>query len=300
MTYRAAHVTQKDGSALQWANCRMAVGATHLDYHTQGAETSTGAKMRSFQSDQSGGTDADDLRKAWERGYGETLVIRNGRYWRDLEADRAKGWFVEIDVWYADLPDRCQSAASFGHTVGVAPETRSDGFWLVSDPLCTAYKWMDPDDIRKAAQTWGNRTVKANLDNPPIYYTTSEVATVDTVTAWGVSSTKVATPKIGSYWWYDNDCTLAGLQFTTQPKLAFIGATRESTRAVIVTTKGPYPDRIARPTVVYMKTADIVISDAPATSPVPIPTPPDCADEVAAERSRWVAWLANSPGPTTT
>lgn len=301
MVYRAAHVSQKDGTPLQFANCRMAVGATHLDFHTNGAETSTGAAMRSYQFDQSGGTDADDLRRAWERGYGETLVIRNGRYWDALLIDRAKGWFLEVDIWYADLADRCQQSANFGHTIGIAPETRADGFWLVSDPLCSGYKWMHPDAIRKAVQSWGNRVVRANLSNPPIYYTTSEVATVDTINTSGyIESSKVATTKVGSYWWYDNDCKLSGAQFTKATKLPFVGATKEATRAVIVSTKLPYPDGVARPTIVYMKTADIVVSDAPTPTPIPPPAPvPDCDAEVATERARWMAWVVTAPGPRT-
>lgn len=153
MTYRAKHVPQADGSPLQWSNCRMAVLATHLDFHTQGKKTSTGAKMRAAQDDQQGGTDADDARRAWERGYGETLVIRNGKYWAKLLDDRAQGRFISLDVWYATLPDRCQTSANFGHTVGIAPEDK-DGKWLVSDPLCTGYKWMHPEDLYRASQDW--------------------------------------------------------------------------------------------------------------------------------------------------
>jgi hypothetical protein len=136
----------------------MAVAATHLDFHTRGSKTSTGAKMRSHQDDQQGGTDANDARTAWERGYSEVMHIRSADWERLLE-DRSRGWFIELDVWYARLPDRCQIAANFGHTIGIAPETRSDGYWLVSDPLCNAYKWLDPADIRAAAEDWGKRII---------------------------------------------------------------------------------------------------------------------------------------------
>lgn len=173
MTYRADHVSQKDGSALQWQNCRMAVGSTQLDFHTRGRLTTTGAEMRTHQSDQSGGTDAYDLQRAWLAGFDQTLVIRNGKYWADLEADRAKGRFVALDVWYAELPDRCQENGNIGHTVGIAPETR-DGLWLVSDPLCSGYKWMDPDDLRRAGEAWGSR----NGIGKALGYTTSEVINV--------------------------------------------------------------------------------------------------------------------------
>jgi hypothetical protein len=156
MTYRAKHVTQWDGSSLAASNCRMAVAATHLDYHTQGKKTSTGAKMRSLQDDQSGGTDSGDAQRAWSRGYQELLVIRDGSTWERLEDDRALGRFIAVDVLYSFITNRCQQASSFGHTMGIAPESRS-GQWLVSDPLCTAWKFMDPSDIRRAAEAWGQR-----------------------------------------------------------------------------------------------------------------------------------------------
>lgn len=170
MTYRADHVTQVDGSSLQWANCRMAVGATALDYHTHGDKTSTGAKMRSHQSDQSGGTDAYDLKRAWDAGYDETLIIRDGHYWSDLVNDREKGRFISLDVWYAELPNRCQDNGAIGHTIGIAPETDSNGKWLVSDPLCSGYKWMSPSDLRNGAEEWGRRCGIGSA----IKYTTSD------------------------------------------------------------------------------------------------------------------------------
>lgn len=135
----------------------MASAATHLDFHTKGAKKATGGQMRSHQDDQQGGTDANDARIAWERGYGEQLIIRDGKYWDKLVADRELGWFVCVDVWYADLPMRVQQSASFGHTMGIAPETNRAGKWLVSDPLRSDWVWMDPIGIKLAAEEWGRR-----------------------------------------------------------------------------------------------------------------------------------------------
>lgn len=156
MTYRAKHVTQWDGSRLAASNCRMAVAATHLDYHTQGEKTATGAQMRANQDDQEGGTDSGDAQRAWARGWQETLVIRDGSDWERLEEDRNLGRFIELDVWYAGMTSRCQDASSFGHTIGIAPESR-EGKWLVSDPLCGSYKYLDPSELRRAAEAWGVR-----------------------------------------------------------------------------------------------------------------------------------------------
>ena len=153
----------------------MAAGATMLDFHTRGRKKSTGAEMRKRQQDQSGGTDAYDLQRAWAT-YKEVLVIRNGKYWADLIKDRGRGWFVSIDVWYAEIPVaiRCQSNGNIGHTMGVAPETHSDGRWLVSDPLCTGYKWVKPSDLRRAMEAWGKRIGIGSAVN----YTTAQEAAI--------------------------------------------------------------------------------------------------------------------------
>src|SRR5262245_10909828 len=111
MTYRADAVTQRDGSALQNSNCRMASIATGLDYHTLGAKTSTGAKMRQSQDDQSGGTDAGDAKQAWARGYSETLVIRDGNTWADALDDLRDGRLIHLDVWHVTVGGPCLSGS---------------------------------------------------------------------------------------------------------------------------------------------------------------------------------------------
>ena len=50
--YRPTPISQRDGSEFANVNCRMSGIATGIDYHTLGAITSTGAEMRSRQSDQ--------------------------------------------------------------------------------------------------------------------------------------------------------------------------------------------------------------------------------------------------------
>ena len=59
--YRAEPITQRDGSAQENSNCRLASAATGIDFHTLGAITSTGAKMRSYSGDPEGGTTSDIL-----------------------------------------------------------------------------------------------------------------------------------------------------------------------------------------------------------------------------------------------
>ena len=290
MTYRAKHVSQKDGSALQWQNCRMAVAATHLDFRTNGAKLSTGAEMRKRQSDQSGGTDAYDAQRAWLT-YAEPLVIRNGKYWADLLADRAAGRFVTLDVWYAEMPERCQTNGAIAHTVGIAPETNAAGEWLVSDPLCGAYRWLRPSDLRRAAEAWGTRMGIGKAIN----YTTAtlEGSNMETINTGGaVSSTKIAQAKKGKPWFYNDECTDKAADLTADANLPYVGATKRGTRAVILHTGRPYEDKVARDTVAYMKPDDIVLVDAPTPPDCPeCPDCPDASEVIAARDAVWVAHL---------
>ena len=298
MTYRAKHVTQKDGSSLQWQNCRMAVGATALDFHTEGSKTSTGASMRKRQTDMVGGTDAYDLQRSWNT-YNEKLVIRNGKYWDDLLEDRKRGWFVSLDVWYAELPDRCQQAGNIGHTIGVAPETLDNGKWLVSDPLCSGYKWMVPSDLKRAAQTWGKR---AGIGTAIMYTTAAEateVSLVETINTNGMlQSTKRANVKAGADWFYNDECTDKAADFTGAASLKYVGLTKRGTYAVIVKTGRPYDDKQPRETVVYMKKADASIVNAPPDPEHECPECPGEADIIEARDAEWQAHL--TPGRITT
>jgi hypothetical protein len=157
MTYRATPVTQRDGSPLASSNCRLASAACGIDYHTQGATTSSGADMRARQSDQSGGTDSGDAAEAWA-SYGQSLRIRDGETWADAVDDLEDGRLVHLDIWAAAMaPAGCPSGTGqYGHTIAVAPE-QSGTRWLVSDPWCSPAKWAWIDEVllREAAETWG-------------------------------------------------------------------------------------------------------------------------------------------------
>lgn len=159
MTYRAKPVTQRDGTELQFSNCRMASGATGIDYDTFGKTTSTGAKMRSRSGDPSGGTTSDDIQRAW-RSYGQTITIRDGKTFDDLIKDLKDGRLVHIDVWHEACGGPCLSGSGrYGHTMAVAPERSADGKWLVADPWCSPgkWKWWPEAKLRKGAEVWAQR-----------------------------------------------------------------------------------------------------------------------------------------------
>jgi len=156
VTYRAAPVTQRDGSALANSNCRMASIATGLDHESGGLQTSNGATMRARQSDQSGGTDSGDAAEAWA-SYGQELRVRDGETFEDALADLREGRLVHLDVWAQAAAGPCLSGTgAYGHTIAVAPE-HSGSRWLVADPWCSPGKWTWWEEalLREGAETWG-------------------------------------------------------------------------------------------------------------------------------------------------
>lgn len=154
---RPAPVTQRDGSPLQFSNCRMGSIATGIDYETGGATTSTGGKMRSYTDDQSGGTSSADARQSWRRGYDQALIVRDGSTFDDALADLRAGRLVHLDVWHQTVGGPCLSGSGrYGHTLAVAPDCK-DGAWLVADPWCKPPTWVRVTEarLRAGAERWG-------------------------------------------------------------------------------------------------------------------------------------------------
>ena len=163
MTYRADPVTQRDGSELENSNCLMAAAAVGLDYHTLGAETSTGKAMRSYSGDTSGGTNTDEIERAWKTGYQEDPTTRDGRPWSDVLADLDEGRLVMLQVWHATVGGPCLSGSGqYGHGLAVAPE-RDGSRWLVADPWCKppSWKWVEEAKLKAGAVEWADRCSRA-------------------------------------------------------------------------------------------------------------------------------------------
>ena len=136
--YRAKPVTQRDGSPQQFSNCRLASGASGLDFQTQGAKRSTGEEMRKRSGDPSGGTTSDDAARAF-KSYDEPLAIGDGRTWADALDLLLDGHLVHIDVWHQTTGGPCMSGSGrYGHTMAIAPEQSSSGKWLCQRPLVQA------------------------------------------------------------------------------------------------------------------------------------------------------------------
>jgi hypothetical protein len=160
--YRAAPVTQRDGSPLASSNCRMAAVSTGIDFHTRGSIISTGAEMRSRQSDQVGGTDSGDASQAWST-YGQELVVRDGSTFDDALSDLRDGRCVQLDVWAARAKGPCLSGSgAYGHSIAIAPE-RNGSRWLTADPWCSpaTWTWWEESLLRAGAEELGAMTYTA-------------------------------------------------------------------------------------------------------------------------------------------
>lgn len=143
-----------------WANCTMSAGAMVLAFHTLGATDKWGGHLRHNQSDQSGGTDLNDLKQAWS-AYGETLSIRSGAGWDDVEKDRAAGRAI---VLQGEGGTPGAGTYTGGHAIAVMPETKSDGKWLIGNPECSGYEWVSPSALRDWAENWSSSIAWARSD----------------------------------------------------------------------------------------------------------------------------------------
>ena len=136
-----------------WANCTMAAGATAYAYeaHYAGRDAAPwGGDMRhSGQPDLSGGTDLYDLRDAWELWGGYSLRIRSGAGWSAVVDEHDVGAAIVIQG-----EGDCPGSGDFtgGHACAIGPETRSNGDWLWSDPVCSGWQWVSPASIRAWAE----------------------------------------------------------------------------------------------------------------------------------------------------
>jgi hypothetical protein len=214
--YRPTPISQRDGSPLANSNCRMASIATGLDYDTRGAKRSTGAKMRELSGDTSGGTNSSGARTAWDRGYSETLTVRDGHTFDDALADLRAGRMVHLDVWAATLGGPCLSGSgAYGHTIAVLPDYTSSG-WSVADPWCSPGRWArEPESqLRAAAEQWG-RDVYGTTAGEPDYPTgdrdprsAAVLAIVERVVARLMSERYPGGPTLGEF---DVPDELAGL-----------------------------------------------------------------------------------------
>jgi hypothetical protein len=329
--YRAKAITQRDGSPLASSNCRMASIATGIDFDTVGAKTSTGAKMRAAQPDQSGGTDSGDAVIAWQK-HGEVLAVRDGRTFDDALRDLKAGHLVHLDVWHATAGGPCLSGTGrYGHTIVVAPE-KDGANWLVADPWClpARWEWWPESKLRAGAEKWGGMvynkvgTGGGSLRDAVLYLLSlgnpDRPATEDPDDTGGAG--RILYTRTAAHPDEDDD---VGIAFNiTSPKVGVATLTKDvsliattdgrfhpmkkgATRnvfALTTITSGSYMGSNAYLTT-YGNESWLLLASAasyvPSTTP-PDPGPaPDCAEQVAAalelRDEQWRKWaLAGAPG----
>ena len=130
---------------------------------TLGRKTSDGEKMRGYSGDPDGGTSTDDVARAWDRGYSETVRQRDGHTWDDAVAELRDGRALMLQVWHATTGGPCLSGSgAYGHGLTVAPEQHSDGRWLVADPWCKppSWVWWSASKLRDGAEEWAGRCAR--------------------------------------------------------------------------------------------------------------------------------------------
>jgi hypothetical protein len=164
--YRPNHLRQLGwGTSLDGDNCNMTAAAVALDRHTEGVKTSTPPLMRSFQSDQVGGTDLNDAADAWSAGYSETLTV-SVLSWTSFKSqiNAGRGAIVQGDYQY--IPDTYSGQPSFdgGHSIYVNEFNSDSSKALVYDPLRSTPYWLPASILQTYANAFaGGSNVSAGF-----------------------------------------------------------------------------------------------------------------------------------------
>jgi hypothetical protein len=119
--YDPAPVPQADGSTYQWKNCNCASAAMALDRDTEGAHTTTGARVRYLTGDHSEGTTLPQvdvaLRKGWPPEDHLDVQMRTAFFDLVEEVARGSGAIVQggYRAFHNDAPELVGSTGFFGN-----------------------------------------------------------------------------------------------------------------------------------------------------------------------------------------
>ena len=137
-------------------NCMATQGAIALDAHTGGAKKTSPGVIRQYGGDLSGGMGVDDVQRAWDTHFGETLWTPADFSWDDfLYAVRAQRRYGIVGVDYGDVPYdyQVQKGGTFDHAIGVDDWRSTDSRILRSDSLDTKFVWVPQSAYRAAAES---------------------------------------------------------------------------------------------------------------------------------------------------
>lgn len=188
---------------------------------------------------------------------------------------------VVVDGCYVTVPGdsdafgdhTCSGAFDGDHNIGIHPAVTVAGQATIDDPICRTRRAESWDTLRRYATRY-SATVPFGVwlsPVPPV----EAVPMSDTINAPGVTSARQGTIAKGRPWYHDSELTDGGGTFSANATVPYIGAAKGGGRAVLINTGVPYDDGVIRPTIAYVRPADLTISDVP---PEP---PPDCSDCLA-------------------
>lgn len=166
MSYWHRHMTQRVSSDPHWReNCTAYSAAMLINDATLGGEYQvTGANVRKYSDEPtpdpgSPGLNIPQIINVARDRYKVLLANRIGNGWNELlhELQAGPGRRILIQVEYAPLAGyRCQANGDFPHAMCVVRS--SPNALLVSDPLCTAAKWIPKANVHAAMSALAKTT----------------------------------------------------------------------------------------------------------------------------------------------
>ena len=158
--------------------CTMESGAMALDYQTGGRVQVWGGQLvkhsgRDESTILKRGTNLGNVQTAW-RHHGETLFVRSGGTWSDVERaiDQGRAVILQGDYDVFTMAERCQDSFDEDHAIMLLPE-RTGSRILRGDPLCSDFDWVEASQLRRYAEKLGRRFMGKRRGEQRIYYAIS-------------------------------------------------------------------------------------------------------------------------------
>lgn len=268
------------------SGCTWTSGANGADASTGGVHSATPdqvlAEVRPAEETNplSPGWSLRDLGLAMER-MGVPFDVRSGSGWAGVRAAHDAGLYV---VLQGDS-DRFGNATCSGrfdgdHAIGVHPDELV-GDWRIDDPICPSARYEAEATLRAYAAKLSPTILFGVflLPVPRLGAGPEDDMRFVNANGAGVASSMLLNVGAGSPWTYLDGS--AGGTFGAAAAVTWIGKGDAVTgeHVVQITTGVPYSDKLARPTLVRVRSSNVPYPRPP--DPVP---PADCSDELAAQR----------------
>lgn len=165
-------------TALDAHICNLEAGAMALDWETHGGIQVWGGELIPYLGVGESeiilnGTTQNQLKNAW-RHYGKDLNVMNGSPWGAVLKALDEGRCVVLAGDYDILVTAGVNCSAFdaGHAILVVPQKRKTR-WLVADPLCQDYKWIEEEHLEAYADKFGQDTFGIQSPQPLVFSMTS-------------------------------------------------------------------------------------------------------------------------------